>query len=194
MNYLAHLALAYPNEGLVVGNFIGDHVRNKDLPSFLTAIQEGVAMHRSIDAFTDSHEVTIHLRKLLFTSHRHLARVLIDVFYDHFLSNTFEAHHNMPLSSFITEVQSILQKHHDVLPHTAQRYLAGMISQNWLEKYQSKEGIAHILQKMANRSGLAELARGSDSLSLHYNILEQGFNQFYPDLLLHCDRFIKANL
>ena len=91
-------------------------------------------------------------------------------------------------------VQSILQKHHDVLPHTAQRYLAGMISQNWLEKYQSKEGIAYILQKMANRSGLAELARGSDSLSLHYNKLEQGFNQFYPDLLLHCDRFIKANL
>ena len=191
MNYLAHLALAYPNAGLVVGNFIGDHVRNKDLPAFSAAIQAGVAMHRSIDSFTDKHNVTIALRQLLFSKHRHLARVLMDVFYDHFLAKHFDAHYDESLSVFIAKVQPILQKHESVLPHTAQRYLAGMVSQDWLAKYQTQEGIAHILQKMAHRSGLTELAGGAKSLAIHYNALQSGFELFYPDLQLHCDAFKK---
>lgn len=191
MNYLAHLALAYPNEGLVVGNFIGDHVRNKDLPAFTETIQVGVAMHRSIDSFTDKHAVTIALRQLLFAKHRHLARVLMDVFYDHFLAKHFDAYHDMPLLAFIAEVQPMLQKHESVLPHTAQRYLAGMVSQDWLAKYQTQEGIAHILQKMAHRSGLTELADGAKSLAIHYNTLQSGFERFYPDLQQHCDAFKK---
>ena len=100
MNYLAHLALAYPNTGLVVGNFIGDHVRNKDLPTFSSAIQAGIAMHRSIDSFTDKHDVTIALRQLLFATHRHLARVLVDVYYDHFLACYWKKFHPLPLNSF----------------------------------------------------------------------------------------------
>ena len=191
MNYLAHFALAYPNAGLVVGNFIGDHVRNKDLPAFTEAIQVGVAMHRSIDSFTDKHAVTIALRQLLFSKHRHLARVLMDVFYDHFLAKHFDAYNDMLLSAFIANVQPILQKHESVLPRTAQRYLVGMVSQDWLSKYQTQEGIADILQKMAHRSGLTELADGAKSLAIHYDTLQEGFSRFYPDLQLHCDAFKK---
>ena len=186
MNYLAHLAIAYPNAGLVVGNFIGDHLRNKDLPTFSSAIQAGIVMHRSIDIFTDKHNVTIALRQLLFATHRHLARVLIDVFYDHFLAKHFEAYHDESLSAFIAKMQPILQKNEFVLPHTAQRYLAGMVSQDWLAKYQNQEGIEHILQKMAHRSGLTELADGAKSLAIHYDTLQNGFARFYPDLQLHC--------
>ncbi|MGB0279866.1 MAG: ACP phosphodiesterase [Flavobacteriaceae bacterium] len=187
MNYLAHLALAYPNEGLVVGNFIGDHVRNKYLPTFSKEIQEGIAMHRSIDAFTDKHKVTVALRKLLFGTHRHMARVLIDVFYDHFLAARFNTFHQMSLSTFVSKVHPILQKHQEVLPFSAQRYLAGMVSQNWLAKYETQKGIAHILQKMANRSGLTALADGAASLKTHYDVLQEGFNAFYPELLAHCE-------
>ena len=193
MNYLAHLALSYPNKGLVVGNFIGDHVRNKDLPAFSKEIQEGIAMHRSIDAFTDKHEVTVQFRKLLFATHRHMARVLIDVYYDHFLAAHFDTYHDMSLSAFIANVQTILQKYQEVLPNSAQRYLAGMVSQNWLAKYQTQKGIAHILQKMANRSGLIALADGADSLKTHYDELQEGFNAFYPELLTHCNA-LKVNM
>ena len=55
MNYLAHLALSYPSAGLVVGNFIGDHVRNKDLDKFTNEVQLGIDMHSSIENFTDTH-------------------------------------------------------------------------------------------------------------------------------------------
>ena len=83
-------------------------------------------------------------------------------------------------------MQPILQKYESVLPHTAQRYLAGMVSQDWLAKYQTQEGIAYILQKMARRSGLTELADGAKSLAIHYDTLHNGFARFYPDLQLHC--------
>lgn len=63
MNYLAHLALSYPSAGLVVGNFIGDHVRNKDLDKFTKEVQLGIDMHRSIDNFTDTHISSISMRK-----------------------------------------------------------------------------------------------------------------------------------
>jgi acyl carrier protein phosphodiesterase len=66
MNYLAHLALSYPVTDLVVGNFIGDHIRNKDLDKFTREVQLGVEMHRSIDNFTDTHPASIAVREKLF--------------------------------------------------------------------------------------------------------------------------------
>ena len=191
MNYLAHLALSYPNEGLVVGNFIGDHVRNKDLPSFSASIQKGVEMHRSIDVFTDNHAVSKELRALLFDKHRHVARVLLDVFYDHFLAIHFCTFHHTTLRDFIHQIHPILEKQQRQLPLSAQHYLKGMVTQNWLDKYASTTGIATILTKMAVRSGLNTIAMGTESLSLHYNTLNEGFLRFYPDLLSHAAAFKK---
>ncbi len=191
MNYLAHLALSYPNEGLVVGNFIGDHVRNKDLPNFSASIQQGVEMHRSIDVFTDNHPISKKLRELLFNKHRHVARVLLDIFYDHFLAIHFSSFHQRSLLSFITQIHLILEKHQWQLPLSAQHYLKGMVAQNWLEKYASTTGIETILTKMAARSGLDNIATGTASLALHYKTLNESFLSFYPDLLSHASAFKK---
>lgn len=191
MNYLAHLALAYPNEGLVVGNFIGDHVRNKDLPNFSAHIQRGVEMHRSIDTFTDHHTVSKELRQLLFTTHRHLGRVLLDIFYDHFLALHFLSLHGLELRSFISLVQPLLKNNEQLMPISAQHYLKGMISQNWLEKYASPIGISEILSKMARRSGLHNLSSGSDSLERYYQNINEGFLAFYPDLIIHTNSIKK---
>lgn len=186
MNYLAHLALAYPNTDLVIGNFIGDHVRNKDFPRFSKAIQRGVEMHRSIDTFTDNHEVTKTLRLMLFKKHRHISRVLIDVFYDHFLALHFSHFHQIRLDDFTELIHPILLNNKMELPETAQRYLTGMIAQNWLTKYATVEGMEVILTKMAQRSGIDAIADGAESLTTYYSKLNTGFLAFYPDLMAHC--------
>ena len=194
MNYLAHLALAYPNKGLTIGNFIGDHVRNKDLSSFTNAIQGGVLMHRSIDTFTDNHPITKELRHVLFTEYRHVSRVLIDIYYDHFLAVHFTHFHEAELPEFIVNVQALLQQEKEILPDTAQRYLTGMVSQDWLTAYAHITGIDSVLSKMAKRSGLEGLASGIDGLKSHYKILEKGFMRFYPELILFCLPFKKNNI
>lgn len=189
MNYLAHLALAYPNEGLVVGNFIGDHIRNKDLPNFSSSIQQGVEMHRSIDVFTDNHPISKELRTLLFEKHRHVGRVLLDVFYDHFLATHFSKFHSFTLEGFVSMVQPLLQNNFDILPSSAQHYLKGMITQDWLTEYETTQGIDLILNKMANRTHIDSIREGSKSLVQYYEFLEQGFLDFYPDLVNACNDF-----
>ena len=194
MNYLAHLSLAYPNEGLVIGNFIGDHVRNKDLQTYAPAVQLGVRMHRNIDFFTDHHTNTKEVRRLLFQKHRHLSRVLVDIFYDHFLAVHFSKYHMFHLVDFIEKIHPLLDKEKETLPESAQHYLRGMIAQDWLQKYATIEGVSEILNKMAIRSGLLGLSNGAESLQLFYTEIETHFLKFYPNLISHCQSFKKTHL
>ncbi|MEZ5628090.1 MAG: DUF479 domain-containing protein, partial [Rhodocyclaceae bacterium] len=55
MNFLAHLWLAGPDEGLRLGAVAGDFVKGAlpgDLPSDIAA---GVALHRAIDVYAETH-------------------------------------------------------------------------------------------------------------------------------------------
>ena len=65
MDFLAYLTLSYPSAGLVGGNFIGDHVRNKDLVHFTKEVRLGIDMHRRIDSFTDKHKASTAIREKL---------------------------------------------------------------------------------------------------------------------------------
>ena len=194
MNYLAHLALSYPSADLVVGNFIGDHVRNKDMAQFTKEVQLGVDMHRSIDSFTDTHTASIAIREKLFEDYRHISRILVDMYYDHFLAVYFERFHHQPLGTFSDKITALLQKHMDIMPSSAQGYLRGMQTQNWLLEYNSVAGIDVILIKMANRSGLQPLQTGANTLERHYDFFKTHFLKFYPELMGHCDSFKKEAL
>jgi acyl carrier protein phosphodiesterase len=194
MNYLAHLALSYPVTDLVVGNFIGDHIRNKDLDKFTREVQLGVEMHRSIDNFTDTHPASIAVREKLFKEYRHISRILVDIYYDHFLALHFETFHQKSLTLFNREITSLLQQHASVMPISAQGYLKGMKAQNWLLEYSSIAGIDIILNKMANRSGLVSLKTAAKTLEQHYPFLQAQFLKFYPELLGHCESFKKEAL
>lgn len=194
MNYLAHLALSYPSTGLVVGNFIGDHIRNKDLAQFTKEVQLGVDMHRSIDSFTDKHAASIAIREKLFKEYRHISRILVDMYYDHFLALDFETYHQLSLATFNNDITALLQKHVNIMPPSAQGYLRGMQAQNWMLEYNNTEGIDVILNKMANRTGLQPLQTGANTLERHYDFFKTQFLKFYPELMSHCDSFKKEAL
>lgn len=194
MNYLAHLALSYPSAGLVVGNFIGDHVRNKDLDKFTKEVQLGIDMHRSIDSFTDTHISSINMRKKLFEKYRHISRILVDIYYDHFLALSFETMHHQSLRKFNDNVTALLQEHINIMPSSAQAYLRAMQSQNWLLQYSNIDGINIILNKMASRSGLKPLRMGAKTLERNYDFFKTQFLEFYPELIRHCYPFKKEAL
>ena len=109
MNYLGHLILSGTDENILFGNFLGDHVNNKTLNEYPVSVQKGIHLHREIDLYTDSHPISRELRALLFDKYRHRSRVILDMFYDHFLAADFSDFHNTFLSDFVDEVQDILQ-------------------------------------------------------------------------------------
>lgn len=194
MNYLAHLALSYPSADLVVGNFIGDHVRNKDLVHFTKEVRLGIDMHRSIDSFTDKHKSSTAIREKLFADYRHISRILVDIYYDHFLAVYFEQFHYQSLETFNDKITALLQQHTNIMPPSAQVYLRGMQAQNWLLEYSSVAGIGEILNKMSNRSGLHLLQSGARSLEFHYDFFKMQFLKFYPELMGYCDSIKKEAL
>lgn len=62
MNYLAHTFLSYTDEQ-IVGNIIGDFIKNKNKENLPEGIQQGITLHRAIDAFTDVHPKVSEAKK-----------------------------------------------------------------------------------------------------------------------------------
>jgi acyl carrier protein phosphodiesterase len=164
------------------------------LDTFTKEVQLGVEMHRSIDTFTDTHPASIAIRETLFNEYRHISRILVDIYYDHFLALHFETFHRQSLVLFNSEITVLLQQHSDVMPVSAQGYLRGMKAQNWLLEYSSIAGIDIILNKMANRSGLYPLKIAAKTLEEHYPFFQAQFLKFYPELLDYCESFKKEAL
>src|SRR5450432_1821563 len=91
MNFLAHLYLSGDNPQVMIGNFIGDFVKGKNLTErFDTDVAKGIALHREIDWFTDTHIVVKQSKDRLRPKYRHYAGVIVDIFYDHFLAKNWD--------------------------------------------------------------------------------------------------------
>jgi acyl carrier protein phosphodiesterase len=58
MNYLAHAYLSFNEPEILAGNMISDFVKGKKKFDYSLTIQQGIALHRAIDQFTDFHPVT----------------------------------------------------------------------------------------------------------------------------------------
>ena len=67
MNYLAHAALAQPQPQSLVGNLLGDFCKGVAIDTLAQPIQAGLANHRAVDRFTDSHPL---VREAIRTLHQ----------------------------------------------------------------------------------------------------------------------------
>ncbi len=63
MNFLGHLYLAGNEPLVIVGNFMADAVKGRDLSRFPAAVEQGIRRHRAIDAFTDEHPLQLAGRR-----------------------------------------------------------------------------------------------------------------------------------
>ena len=116
MNYLGHLILSGSDEKILLGNFLGDHVSNKMLYLYDVSIREGIKLHREIDLFTDSHPISRDLRAMLFDQYRHRSRVILDLFYDHFLAANFRDFQGVSLFDYVIKVSDFIQKQLHLMP------------------------------------------------------------------------------
>src|SRR3954454_16256689 len=86
MNYLAHAYLSFGNEPVLIGNMISDFVKGNKKFDYPGDIQKGIALHRTIDMFTDGHVATKNAKEIFKPSAGSYAPVFVDVVYDHFLA------------------------------------------------------------------------------------------------------------
>lgn len=186
MNFLAHLLLTHDDEHLLIGNFIGDHVRNNELALYPAGVQQGVWLHRRIDTYTDNHPAVRECLKLLRSSHGKYAGVVWDVLSDALLSHNWSRFHEAPLEAFTARMYEILERQLHLIPEGLRKRVPLMIADNWLMQYAYDEGIEFTFSRLQLRASQPEWLNGTtESLHRHYAALEDGFMQFFPELTEH---------
>ncbi|HET7712969.1 MAG TPA: ACP phosphodiesterase [Thermoanaerobaculia bacterium] len=190
MNYLAHLFLAADSPQSRIGNLAGDFVKGRLDDSIPAEIVNGIREHRNIDAFTDSHPSTAAFRRRLFPEFGHYARVIADIFYDHFLAADFERYASEPLEAFIARVHREIDEHAYLLPARLKWVYPRMRDQQWLLSYRSVKGIEIALRNTSRRlSRSPELHRSIHHLAgSSRETLSQHFHSFFPDVIRYALR------
>ena len=170
MNFLAHLYLSGDDEEVLVGNFIGDFVKGAQMNQYSPQIQKGIRLHRSIDHFTDTHDVVLESKIRLREKFRHFAPVIVDVYYDHFLAKNWSKFSSIPLKQYTENFYQLMKKYVGIIPKSVTNMLNYMSRDNWLFNYQSIEGIDHALTGMSRRTKYEnKMDEASDALKEHYD-------------------------
>ena len=189
MNFLAHCLLSCEDEYVLVGNFMADFVRNREVQALPPAVRRGVILHRHIDRFTDSHPAVKQSTQRLQPYHRKYAPVVVDVFYDYLLANYWHRYSMESLRAFAERQYYLLDKHRHLMPPRLQRRTAGMIAGDWLVQYGSWSGLTFTFGKLEQRLSKPEqLADVIAHLRQHEAALTADFHQFFPQLVAYVKR------
>jgi acyl carrier protein phosphodiesterase len=193
MNFLAHIYLSGRNPKVMVGNFIGDFVKGRNLlEQFEPDIVRGIELHRSIDEFTDRHPVVLKSKIRLRAKYRHFAPVIVDIFYDHFLARYWKNFHPRNLEEFTIASYAIIQSEWSILPAGVRQMLPYMIKQNWLLQYVELAGIERVLKGMAQRSRFdSKMDESIRELKQYYSEFRAEFEIFFPELEEHANQFLQ---
>ena len=126
MNYLAHLHLAAHTRSSLTGNLLGDFVKGP-LPTGLAAhFDEGIWLHRKIDAFTDAHPEHRAAVACFEAPWRRFGGIVVDMLYDHWLSHHWQQFSQDPLPRFLQQSYGQLLADHAHLPEGLGQALNGI--------------------------------------------------------------------
>jgi acyl carrier protein phosphodiesterase len=172
-----------------VGNFIGDYVKGFELGKYPESMRKGIMLHRHIDSFTDTNLIVKRSKLRLMEKYRKYSGIIIDIFYDHFLVNTWSAYSHQPVEDFILNVHDILCRHLDVLPEAVRLFLPSFIRHNWIRKHSTVEGIEDVLHRMSSRTTLPEETEYAIKvLREDYEKFESEFTAFFPSLISYVSK------
>ncbi|MCW8883885.1 MAG: ACP phosphodiesterase [Motiliproteus sp.] len=184
MNYLAHLYFSEPSMESRVGNLMGDFVRGAIPCDRSQAIRRGIWLHRKIDAFTDQQAYFLRSKARFSADRRRYAGIILDVTYDHFLTQHWSTFSDSNLQHFIDQCYQELLQSADEMPEKMARVVRAMANQDWLSSYQQIEGVGFALDRMSQRFKRQTRLLGSGSeLVQIYDDLESDFLQFFPVLM-----------
>lgn len=189
MNHLAHLFLAGDSAESLIGNLSGDFVKGPLGDRFPPAIRDGIAQHRRIDAFTDSHSSVAAFRRVLTPEHGHYARVIADMFFDHFLACRFEEYAGESLDAFLARTFATIDPHVDTLPGLLRVVYPRIRDEQWLQSYRDVDSIRYALTNISRRfSRRPQLATAARHLVDSRAELEARFEEFMPEVIVFARR------
>lgn len=192
MNYLSHLYLSGPSDGVKLGNFIGDYVKGNRFTRYPTEIRKGILLHRQIDSFMDEHPLSHASAELFRARYTRFSRVIIDVVYDHYLAKNWDKYSDQSLHDFVNEVHKLFITNYFILPPQVRQFLPFLIRSRRMENYQHLSGIEKTLKIMANHTVLPDhSAWAVEQIVKNDRQLQEQFTGFFEDIREMCRLFLE---
>lgn len=184
MNHLAHVFLAGPDADLQLGGLIADFWRGAPDPAWRERVRAGVALHRKIDGYTDSHPVVARLRNLFEPPFRRFAGVLLDIYFDHALARRWPDYSSEPIEALSERALGLIDADRDWLPPDLLRFSTYMRANRLFAAYAQRDTIERVLAGMSRRLKRENpLGEAGESLWKNADALDSGFDEFFPQLL-----------
>jgi acyl carrier protein phosphodiesterase len=168
----------------MVGGFLGDHVKGVLRGERPAAVEDGIRLHRHIDATTSRDAAMQASARRFGAAHRRAAPILVDIIADHLLANTFADWQPVPLRHFTAGVYALLHAHRWLLPESADRLRQRLAATDGLAAYTGTSvvgrgfvHVAHRLRRPHDAAGwLRTFETGRDAFAAD-------FADYYPRLL-----------
>lgn len=189
MNYLAHLYFADETPESRVGNLMPDFMKGPvEAQPYGPAVKRGMHTHCEVDRFTDSHEIFACSKALISPARRRFAGIIVDVCYDHFLTQHWTRFSETPLPEFTDQVYRSFEAYTGDAPPLLQRVMRLMAEHDWLQGYAETAGVGRALDGLSGRIKRTNTLRGAvEELDSQYDAMEQHFLDFFPDLIRHME-------
>lgn len=184
MNYLAHLLLAGPDEGMRLGALIGDFMAGMGVEEFAADVQAGIWLHRKIDRWTDAHPVFRRSKRRCPDRLRRFAGVIVDVAYDHCLALEWERWcPGQGLGEFAGEVYGLLDKRAEELPPRLERAREWIVGEDWLSRYGDPGHVRRVFAGMGRRVRRENrLVEAGEFVVAEVEGLREDFGVFFGEL------------
>ncbi|MEM1080179.1 MAG: ACP phosphodiesterase [Pseudomonadota bacterium] len=194
MNYLAHLVLAGSEADHRLGALLGDHIKGQlALQSLRPSLVEGVRLHRKIDAWSDRHAAVQDFIQGLSAPWRRYAGIILDVLFDHLLSEQWLHYGPIDQSAFADQTEQLLRQHRADFPLRLQRFTQWAEQVSLWRRMHEREMIQQILTLIGRRHGRpSPLAEGLELLDQHRPEIEQMFARLMPDLMNQSQAYLAA--
>ena len=192
MNYLAHAYLSFNRPGLLTGNMISDFVKGRKKFDYPLQVQQGIALHREIDNFTDNHFATKEAKDIFRPAYRLYAGAFIDVVYDHFLALDENEFSDEDLEAFTLTTYAALDEQSVYFPEKFAMMYPYMKAHNWLYNYRYQEGIQKSFGGLVRRAAYLQESDTAYWLFINnYEELSMLYKLFFPEVKAMSLDFLK---
>lgn len=189
MNYLAHILLSGDNLDIQVGGLLGDFVKGPLQGQYPEKVEQGIALHRKLDVYTDAQPELQHLIRTFSPQWRRFAGIFLDITFDHFLATHWRQYHPSSLEHFCQRFYRHLDTCHPWLPARAQHFNQRAADIRWLQSYADQSLIPTMLNRVGERLYRPlPLGDAWPEIADRHVQIEQVFFVIMPRLLTHAQQ------
>ena len=176
--------LTFGSADLTAGNFLGDMIRNRELPELPGEVRAGVYIHRFIDSFTDRHPEVRKVVGLLRDHQGKYAPVAADMLFDHVLAIHWDRFSVLDYKAFCDTIYDALHQKIAVVPARLRPRAESMILHRWIDDYDKEERFRRTLQRLDVRTRFPSNLEVLPSQYMRFSDEVDGaFFSFFPEII-----------